>query len=173
MALLIVFFLLLSPQEKTGPVRTVALTRPAKGVRIPDGVTVADPNITDASVTLTGWERYRVFSLGTNILFATGQIKLQSDNEYQLKKIAAKLKQYPKAPIGIYGNTDSIGTFRHNIKVGRQRAAAVKAWLVNKGGLIPNKITIHSFGEIQPVASNGSARGRRQNRNVVIAVLPI
>jgi outer membrane protein OmpA-like peptidoglycan-associated protein len=56
--------------------------------------------------------------------------------------------------------------------LGAERAAAVKDWLVKTGGLDSTLVSIHSLGESKPVASNATAGGRQQNRNVSIVAFP-
>jgi len=133
----------------------------------------SDPDITDKDISVRGNEQYTIYSLGENILFATDQKAVQGRAEAKLKQIAASLnKRFPGATIGVFGNTDSTGTAGHNKQLGAERAAAVKDWLVNSGGVEASRVSIHSQGEKEPVASNATSSGRQQNRNVEIVAFP-
>jgi outer membrane protein OmpA-like peptidoglycan-associated protein len=131
-----------------------------------------DQDITDKDISVRGSDRYRIYSLGENILFATGKDELQGSASQKLRQIAASLNRgYKGSNIAVYGNTDSTGDAGKNTMLGAQRAAAVKNWLVSSGGLDSTKVTVRSFGETKPVASNATASGRKQNRNVEIVAL--
>ena len=133
----------------------------------------ADPDVTDTSIKVSGNDRYTIYTLGENILFATDQSSLQGSADAKLKMIATAIhKRFAGGSIGVYGNTDSIGTAGHNKQLGAERAVMVKDWLVKNGGLDSAKVSVHSMGENKPVASNATAAGRQQNRNVEIVAFP-
>ena len=133
----------------------------------------ADPDVSDTSIKVSGNDKYTIYTLGDNILFATDQTTLQGSADAKLKMIAAAIhKRYAGGIIGVYGNTDSTGTAGHNKQLGAERAAMVKDWLVKNGGLDSAKVSVHSMGENKPVASNATAAGRQQNRNVEIVAFP-
>ena len=130
---------------------------------------LSDADINDKDISIRGNDKYTIYTLGENVLFATDKNILQTNAVQKLAQISSSLsKRYKGATIGIYGNTDSTGDKEHNNKLGVERAAAVKDWLVQKGNIDANKISIHSLGASKPVASNATATGRQQNRNVEI-----
>ncbi|MFI5453403.1 OmpA family protein [Pedobacter sp. UC225_61] len=57
-------------------------------------------------------------------------------------------------------------------ELGKQRAEAVKQWLTSPGNVPATTISVQSVGETQPVATNETSQGRKQNRNVSIVVFP-
>jgi OOP family OmpA-OmpF porin len=67
------------------------------------------------------------------------------------------------------GHTDNVGSDEQNFSLSRRRAAAVKTYLVERG-LDPARLQTDGVGESDPVASNATAIGRRQNRNVAVIV---
>lgn len=128
-----------------------------------------DPDISDTDIAVSSNDRYTIYSLGENILFASGQNQLQAGAEDKLKQIVNVLnKRFKGASIGVYGNTDSEGSASSNKTLGAERAAAVKDWLTGAGGMNASAVSVHSFGESKPVASNATESGRQQNRNVSI-----
>lgn len=134
--------------------------------------TASYEEVTDKVIELRGNERYSIYGLGENLLFATDQSNIQSSAEQHLNQIAASLKKrFNRASIAVYGNTDSTGTAGHNKQLGAQRAEAVKNWLVEKGGIAADKISVHSRGESAAAASNTTGAGRQLNRNVQIVAL--
>ncbi|VFA44101.1 OmpA family protein [Chryseobacterium indologenes] len=129
----------------------------------------ADPDIADKDIVVRNGADYTIFTLGENILFATDDNKIQGSSEAKLKRIVEVLnKRYKGSYIGVYGNTDSTGTANHNKKLGADRAAAVQEWLINSGEIEKDRLSIHSLGEKEPVATNSNEPGRQQNRNVEI-----
>ncbi|KAA5534531.1 OmpA family protein [Taibaiella lutea] len=187
-ALAIIYFLVMRSDNKTEPVATTDTTTAAPpankevlAATEPDWDRVdfnsansTDPDITDKDITVSGNDDYTIYSLGENILFATDQSAVQGNAEAKLKQISASLdKKYKGAYIGVYGNTDAVGTAADNKQLGAERAAAVKDWLVNSGGVENSKVSVHSLGEKEPVATNATASGRQQNRNVKIVAFRI
>jgi outer membrane protein OmpA-like peptidoglycan-associated protein len=132
----------------------------------------SDPDITDQDVSVSGNDQYTIYTLGENILFATDQNSIQASADAKLNQVIASLNnRFKGATIGVFGSTDSTGTAGHNKQLGAERAQAVKQWLI-KSGLEEGKISIHSLGEKEPVATNATASGREQNRNVQIVAFP-
>ena len=188
-AIAILFFFLKGCNNKSGQTAgadstatktDTAAAKPAVAATEPDWNNVdfnspksVDPDVTDKDIAVSGNNKYTIYTLGENILFATDQNSLQGNADAKLKQITASInKRFKGAPIGVYGNTDSTGTTGHNKQLGAERAAAVKMWLVKSGGMDSTKVTIHSFGALKPVATNATATGRQQNRNVEIVAFP-
>jgi chemotaxis protein MotB len=59
-----------------------------------------------------------------------------------------------------------------NWELASARATAVVRHLIANSDLDPTQFLTVSYGATDPVASNQTARGRRRNRRVRIAVLP-
>jgi outer membrane protein OmpA-like peptidoglycan-associated protein len=157
----------------TTAVKTVAVTQPDWSQVDFNAAKASDADMTGPGIAVSGNEQYTIYTLGENILFATDQNILQGDAGDKLKQIVASLnKRFKGASIGVYGHTDSTGTAGHNQTLGAERAAAVKDWLVKTGGLDSTLVSIHSLGENKPLASNATAGGREQNRNVSIVAFP-
>ncbi len=128
--------------------------------------------VTDKGIEILGNDKYTIYGLGENILFATDQSSIRGSADQQLDQISASLKKrFDGASIAVYGSTDATGTAGHNKELGAQRAEAVKAWLVEKGGIAADKISVHSRGESAAVASNATGEGKKLNRNVQIVAL--
>ena len=67
--------------------------------------------------------------------------------------------------VEIKGHTDNRGTEDYNMKLSKQRAEAVYKYLLKKG-VKADKLSYSYYGLTQPVASNDTEEGRRQNRRV-------
>ncbi|MDB4170897.1 OmpA family protein [Polaribacter sp.] len=101
------------------------------------------------------------------ILFEFDNASFQSGVADQLDAIAAIMNKYPKATFLIAGHTDSIGTEKVNQKISDKRAAAVKAYFVEKG-IAAARLEAKGFGESSPIADNMYKDGRSLNRRVEI-----
>jgi outer membrane protein OmpA-like peptidoglycan-associated protein len=111
-------------------------------------------------------DRGIVVTLG-DVLFASGQSKLQGDSVRSMGKLAEFFKRYPQRTAVIEGYTDSVGGESSNQSLSERRAQAVMAALVGQG--VPaDRLRSEGFGEARPAGSNDSADGRRMNRRVEV-----
>jgi iron complex outermembrane receptor protein len=101
------------------------------------------------------------------LYFELNSAKLKVESDPALDLMARILKDDPKLMVDIEGHTDNTGSSAYNLKLSRDRAASVKAGLVQRG-VEDNRIDSKGFGESQPVAENKTADGRAQNRRVVV-----
>jgi choice-of-anchor C domain-containing protein len=113
-------------------------------------------------------DREIAVSLGAEILFDTGESALRPAATAALEQLAALIREHPELPIEIEGHTDSVGTRAYNERLSRERAESVKRWLVSRAGVAEARMTTRGFGPARPVAPNGSAEGRQQNRRVEV-----
>lgn len=128
--------------------------------------------IGDTNAHIRGNDQYGIYSLGENILFESGSAVIRKSAEANLKSIAASINQrYNNGEVRIYGYTDSVASEATNNQLSAQRAAAVKDFLSGSGNIAVNRITVIAEGEHHPIASNGTASGRKQNRRVEIVAM--
>ena len=115
-------------------------------------------------------------NLSGDVLFDYDKAVLKPAAEEALKKVAVVLSQFPESSVTIEGYTDSKGGKAVNLPLSRERATAVKDWLVKNGNLPSTRIAAKGFGEENPVAPNANAdgtdnpAGRALNRRVTIIV---
>ena len=75
------------------------------------------------------------------------------------------VKGCPFSKIEIQGHTDWMGSDEYNMKLGERRANTVMKYLVAHG--IPaDQLTIKSYGESKPIATNETREGRAKNRRI-------
>ena len=103
-----------------------------------------------------------------NILFDTGKATIKAESEAPLDTVIELLKDDPALALEVQGHTDNTGTRDGNLKLSKDRADAVKAYLVEKGGIAHDRLTTAGLGDTQPVADNATEQGRTQNRRVVL-----
>jgi outer membrane protein OmpA-like peptidoglycan-associated protein len=87
-----------------------------------------------------------------------------------LDRVLTFLVQNPSITIELAGHTDNQGDFDQNVALSRQRAEAVKTFLVGKG-IAANRIQTKGYGGTRPVATNNYEKSRQFNRRVEMRVL--
>lgn len=81
------------------------------------------------------------------------------------KEVASWLNADPTHTVVLTGHTDNVGKAKNNLDLGLKRAVEIKNMMV-KLGANESQIDVASMGETQPIASNKTDSGRRQNRRV-------
>jgi outer membrane protein OmpA-like peptidoglycan-associated protein len=115
--------------------------------------------------------RGTVITLSGGVLFASNDAALMKSAMVKLDEAEALLKGDPEAHITVEGHTDSQGTVQKNQELSQKRAEAVRDYLASKG-LAQDRFKALGLGSSKPVASNGNAEGRANNRRVEIVVAP-
>jgi outer membrane protein OmpA-like peptidoglycan-associated protein len=104
------------------------------------------------------------------ITFETGKAVLKPSSYAVLDEIVSILAEYTDYNLKMGGHTDSNGSNATNLKLSQARVDAVKSYLTNKGA-DENRIEATGFGEETPIATNGTAAGRAQNRRVSLELV--
>lgn len=104
-----------------------------------------------------------------NILFNFDKATIRKGSFKDIDALAVVMKKYKDININIEGHTDNKGTAAYNKKLSRQRADAVKKYLVEEAGIDAKRLTAKGFGLEKPVASNATKEGRQKNRRVEAA----
>ncbi len=75
---------------------------------------------------------------------------LKPETKKSLDKYIKILKENPNAKIRIEGYTSEMGTDEYNQTLSKQRADAVKSYLVNEGGIESSHLKTAGYGETDP-----------------------
>ncbi len=106
------------------------------------------------------------------VRFKTNSYELTKDAKAALDEFAQKVKALDKGVyLEIQGHTDDTGGTDYNDQLGQQRAEAVRRYLARQHKLPLGRMSTISYGDTLPVETNKTAKGRSQNRRVVIVVL--
>lgn len=101
-----------------------------------------------------------------NLLFATNRATILSSSFASLDELA---KYVMDKTLKIVGHTDSVGDDNYNLELSKERADAVKKYLITKG--VPTEsITTDGLGETQPISDNQTSEGRAKNRRVELQI---
>ncbi|SDG79395.1 OmpA family protein [Winogradskyella thalassocola] len=102
-----------------------------------------------------------------SILFNSGKATFQKQTDKVLQSMVAIFKDYPKANFSLEGHTDSDGSKSMNQALSERRANAVRDYLI-ANGISADRLTAAGFGESNPIASNSTSAGKKENRRVEV-----
>lgn len=104
-------------------------------------------------------------------IFAFGKAEISSDAYGQLENVITVLRQNPSLRIEVQGHTDNTGSAAANKRLSEKRAKSVMQYLIEQG-IRSERVQFAGYGPSQPIASNSTATGRKQNRRVELKPLP-
>lgn len=144
----------------------------------PDRVVVEERTVVDGN-----WDRRAMHDYGfrqtprgatltlqEDVLFATDSDVLRPHAIDKLRPLAAYLRGNPGVRVAIDGYTDSRGSDAHNQDLSERRAESVRDALEQMGAARA-RFSVVGHGERDPVATNATAAGMRQNRRVEVTLL--
>jgi len=101
------------------------------------------------------------------ILFRFDKWELDDRGQTALLDVAKQLQDNPNLVVELEGFTDSVGAMPYNVQLSQRRSEAVRRFLVEKG-IEMHRIHSIGLGDVKPSADNGTAKGREQNRRVMV-----
>ena len=100
------------------------------------------------------------------IQFETNKAVIKPESFGLMDEITAAVRDAPQIKkLSIEGHTDDVGSDKYNQKLSDQRAASVKAYLVEHG-IDAGRLASKGWGESKPIADNKTEEGKEQNRRV-------
>lgn len=103
------------------------------------------------------------------LLFGFDSDQLGSSARDNLRKLAERLKRYANTRTLIVGHTDSDGSAPYNRDLSDRRALSAASFIIGEG-IDRLRISTAGRGETEPIATNDTDDGRRQNRRVEVAI---
>jgi peptidoglycan-associated lipoprotein len=97
------------------------------------------------------------------ILFDFDQYALTVEAQAILVNNADYMKANPDLKVRIEGHCDERGSDEYNLALGQRRALAAKNFLVSLG-IVPERISVISYGEEMPLDPSGTEAAFAQNR---------
>jgi outer membrane protein OmpA-like peptidoglycan-associated protein len=114
---------------------------------------------------------YSMVLTDDSVKFPVNGSELSAEAQTRLTDLATKLKSDNRnVYLEIQGHTDASGPKPVNMRLGEERAEAVRLFM-NKQGVPLNRMSTISYGDEAPVAPNTTRAGRAQNRRVVLVVM--
>ena len=114
-------------------------------------------------------EQSKVYEL-KNVFFDTDKATLKPESFSALNNLLEVMKLKPNMIVEISGHTDNVGDNTHNLKLSKDRAESVKAYLV-KNKITESRIITKGFGSDKPIADNDTPEGRQQNRRTEVKII--
>ncbi|PCH67450.1 MAG: hypothetical protein COC01_05875 [Bacteroidetes bacterium] len=105
-----------------------------------------------------------------NIFFDVAKSTLRDESREELNKLLGLLQKHFTMKIEISGHTDNVGSEESNQVLSENRAKAVVDYLI-ENGIDKSRLVYKGYGEIQPIATNGTLEGRQQNRRTEFKIL--
>lgn len=105
-----------------------------------------------------------------SILFDSSKATIKAESNGKLEEIVKVMDEYNNTNFKLEGHTDSTGNVAKNLQLSKDRAAAVKDYLISKG-INANRLSSEGYGITKPIASNKTVAGRAENRRVEIILV--
>lgn len=102
--------------------------------------------------------------------FDTNSYTIRRESFFDLDRLAALMKRNELWILVVEGHTDNVDSKEYNIQLSKNRANAVKEYLISKG-VHDSRLDAYGYGEERPVMSNRTKGGRQENRRVVFTIL--
>ena len=114
------------------------------------------------------------------ILFDSGSVTIKPEGQEVILKLADSFRNTEDKNITVEGHTDNVqigaallDRFPTNWELSAARATAVVRFLEEKGNIAPERLTASGFSYHQPVATNDTPEGRKENRRIEIILVPV
>jgi outer membrane protein OmpA-like peptidoglycan-associated protein len=114
---------------------------------------------------------FKKASVAIPVLFETNSAAILPQYYADLDKLGAQLTapHYMEQRVQIEGHTDNRGTVRYNQMLSEKRAQSVQQYLIQRFGIVPDRLPVKGYGPSRPIAPNTSEEGRWHNRRIEIA----
>jgi len=156
-------------EEPTGDAETQSLRDAQQAIQ-----KALNPEIERNEVSMSMRSDGLAISLKEIGFFDSGTATIRPDALDAISRLAAVLKQRPEH-LRIEGHTDDVpihnSRFASNWELSASRATEMIRLLITQHGLDPGRLSAAGYAEFHPIAPNGTAAGRAQNRRVDIVVL--
>jgi len=115
-------------------------------------------------IVVTEEDRKVVDEAIKNLEFDLSKATIRPTSYESLNRVAALLIE-KNFSLKLAGHTDNTGSLQLNLRLSKERAESVKAYLVSKGANA-SRIEATGYGPNQPIATNSTPEGRQLNRRV-------
>jgi peptidoglycan-associated lipoprotein len=115
---------------------------------------------------------YTVTLSNDRVTFPFNKADISDEAKKLIDEAVAPLKSENKGVwFEIEGHTDATGPEAHNLKLGEERALAVRDYLAKTHGIALARLNVISYGSSKPAVDNETRENRAKNRRVVIRIL--
>lgn len=125
-------------------------------------------------ITITENERGVTVHIMEELLFASGSAVIKSSSLVTLDTLAGVLRRLPN-DLRVEGHTDNVpistAQFPSNWHLSVSRALNVAYYLIQRHGLIQERVSVVGYSEYLPIAPNNTPEDRSKNRRVDIVIV--
>jgi outer membrane protein OmpA-like peptidoglycan-associated protein len=97
----------------------------------------------------------------SSITFDGGTATLSADSEMTLLSVIQALQVEPSLKLEVRGHTDAAASAVGNLKLSKDRAMAIRKYLLDKGGIDGGRVQATGMGDKRPVGDKGSSENSR------------
>ncbi len=105
-----------------------------------------------------------------NLEFENGKSTIVASSFDALDELAELMKKRDDFNLLVEGHTDNVGRENANMSLSKNRANAIKNYLISKG-IDKSRIETKWYGDTKPIADNSTEEGRHKNRRVELTVV--
>lgn len=120
--------------------------------------------VRETKVVVTEADRKVVGDAIKNLEFDLGKSTIRAKSYDKLNRVAALLVEKDFS-LKLAGHTDNSGSRELNLRLSKDRAESIKAYLVSQG-VNASRVEATGYGPDQPISTNKTATGRQENRRV-------
>ena len=129
---------------------------------------VAKKSTSGKTIKISKKEQAELERISAAVNFETGSSNLTAASKTDLDALILFMDKRGDARIQINAYTDTVGDEDSNLSLSRERAYAVKTYLINKG-ILKDRLKSKGYGESETF-DNTTEEGRAQNRRVEITI---
>ena len=111
----------------------------------------------------------KLIAVGDRVLFGYDSAKLDESSKILIDAQSRFLRVNNDLNFVIEGHTDERGTREYNLALGKQRATAVRDYLVIQG-IDPDRIKVISYGKEKPAVVGSNSMAWSKNRRAVTVI---
>ena len=110
--------------------------------------------------------------ISQKVFFETDKAVIRSVSFELLDQVAKTLKEFTNITrVEIQGHTDNRGNEDYNLDLSERRADAVRIYLIEKGGIEPDRLVTQGFGSRQPIEGSTEEESWDKSRRVEFVIL--
>ncbi len=104
--------------------------------------------------------------------FPVGKATIEPPAYGLLTTLMDAIRVFPNSKVMIEGHTDAFGGDALNMKLSKERADAVRSYLLANMQIEESKLAANGYGETRPIANNETKAGRASNRRIDVVIRP-
>lgn len=136
----------------------------------PELTTMKKEEAKDVVIKLNKEEEEILKKAFDNLEFETAKAIIRESSLGSLDELASLMQKKPNWRLKISGHTDNQGKPATNMQLSKNRAEAVKSYLMTKG-ITADRFKVEWFGQTKPIADNKTPEGRQRNRRVEMLII--